>query len=163
MNRRRLTAKEASLVSCHLCGKLFRDTPAPKRVKRRCTRCGATLHSRKPESLARTWALVITGLILYIPANLYPIMTVTQMGRGTPDTILSGIVALFNSGLWSIGVIVFTGLTAYDIQKISRFGGSVMSEGNAAIRKGAIMGALSLYLDFINLFLSLLRLLGDRR
>lgn len=118
MNRRRLTAKEAALVSCHLCGKLFRDTPAPKRVKRRCTRCGATLHSRKPESLARTWALVITGLILYIPANLYPIMTVTQMGRGTPDTILSGIVALFNSGLWSIGVIVFTASILIPVLKL---------------------------------------------
>jgi len=64
----------------------------------------------------------------------------------------------------AIGVLVFTGLTAYDVQKISRIGANgIMENGEAAIRKGAIMGALALYLDFINLFLSLLRLLGDRR
>jgi len=64
----------------------------------------------------------------------------------------------------AVGVLVFTGLTAYDVQKISRIGASgIMDSGEAAIRKGAIMGALALYLDFINLFLSLLHLLGDRR
>ena len=64
----------------------------------------------------------------------------------------------------AIGVLVFTGLTAYDVQKISSIGANgIMENGEAAIRKGAIMGALALYLDFINLFLSLLRLLGDRR
>lgn len=64
----------------------------------------------------------------------------------------------------AVGVLVFTGLTAYDVQKISAIGaGGIMEGGEAAIRKGAIMGALALYLDFINLFLSLLRLLGDRR
>lgn len=64
----------------------------------------------------------------------------------------------------AIGVVVFTGLTAYDVQKISRIGGGgIMESGEVAIRKGAIMGALALYLDFINLFLSLLRLMGDRR
>jgi len=64
----------------------------------------------------------------------------------------------------AVGVLVFTGLTAYDVQKISRIGANgIMDSGEAAIRKGAIMGALALYLDFINLFLSLLHLLGDRR
>lgn len=91
------------------------------------------------------------------------------MFMGLIGIILASLVNMFMHSPaieWTIsiiGVIVFTGLTAYDIQKISRFGGSVMNEGDAAIRKGAIMGALSLYLDFINLFLSLLRLLGDRR
>lgn len=64
----------------------------------------------------------------------------------------------------AVGVLVFTGLTAYDVQKISEMGASgIMESGAEAIRKGAIMGALALYLDFINLFLSLLRLMGDRR
>lgn len=91
------------------------------------------------------------------------------MFMGLIGIILASLVNMFMHSPaveWAIsviGVIVFTGLTAYDIQKISRYGGNVMSAGDAAIRKGAIMGALSLYLDFINLFLSLLRLLGDRR
>lgn len=61
------------------------------------------------------------------------------------------------------GVIIFVGLTAYDTQKIKRM---LLSEGvevNDTTRKIALMGALALYLDFINLFLYLLRLLGNRR
>lgn len=63
-----------------------------------------------------------------------------------------------------IGVLVFTGLTAYDVQKIKRMGEEgIMTQGEEAIRKGSIMGALTLYLDFINLFLMLLRFFGGSR
>ncbi len=61
-----------------------------------------------------------------------------------------------------IGVIVFTGLTAYDMQKLKKIGYSV-EQGSETFRKMAIMGALSLYLDFINLFLFLLRIFGSRK
>ncbi|MCD4730014.1 MAG: Bax inhibitor-1/YccA family protein [Bacteroidales bacterium] len=61
-----------------------------------------------------------------------------------------------------IGVLVFTGLTAYDVQKLKRIGAGVQY-GSESTRKLVIMGALSLYLDFINLFLFLLRFLGNRR
>ncbi|MFH1159884.1 MAG: Bax inhibitor-1/YccA family protein [bacterium] len=60
-----------------------------------------------------------------------------------------------------IGVLVFTGLTAYDVQKLKRIGSQPLDQVNT--RKLSILGALTLYLDFINLFLFLLRLLGDRR
>jgi hypothetical protein len=64
----------------------------------------------------------------------------------------------------AIGVIVFTGLTAYDVQKISQMGAAgIMQQGDTAIRKMAIMGALALYLDFINLFLMLLHFFGGSR
>ncbi|QGY38796.1 BAX inhibitor (BI)-1/YccA family protein [Pseudodesulfovibrio cashew] len=62
-----------------------------------------------------------------------------------------------------IGVIIFLGLTAYDTQKLKTMGEMVPEGDSAAIRRGTIMGALTLYLDFINLFLMLLRLMGDRR
>lgn len=64
-----------------------------------------------------------------------------------------------------VGVAVFTGLTAYDVQKLKRIGEGVEFEGTSAsdTKKLAIMGALNLYLDFINLFLMLLRLFGGRR
>jgi hypothetical protein len=72
----------------------------------------------------------------------------------------SSMMAWVISGL---GVIIFTGLTAYDVQKITQIGAAgIMTEGEAAIRRGAIMGALALYLDFINLFLSLLHFMGNR-
>jgi len=81
--------------------------------------------------------------------------------------IIASLVNIFlkSSGLdWIIsviGVLVFAGLTAYDTQKIKEMY-SAMDDGTVASRK-AIMGALSLYLDFINLFMMLLRLVGDRR
>jgi len=63
-----------------------------------------------------------------------------------------------------IGVLVFTGLTAYDVQKIKRIGAGVEYEGVGAeqTKKLAILGALTLYLDFLNLFLFLLRIFGRR-
>lgn len=62
-----------------------------------------------------------------------------------------------------IGVIVFTGLTAYDTQRLRAFGADAPLDDSVAIRRGALLGALTLYLDFVNLFLMLLRLMGDRR
>jgi len=61
-----------------------------------------------------------------------------------------------------IGVAVFVGLTAYDVQKLKRIGAG-LEYGLADTKKMAIMGALSLYMDFINLFLSLLRIFGSRK
>ncbi|MFA6291751.1 MAG: Bax inhibitor-1/YccA family protein [Victivallales bacterium] len=82
--------------------------------------------------------------------------------------IIATIVNIFwNNGIFNwiigcIGVLIFVGLTAYDTQKIKELGVKV-DENSEAGRKGAVMGALALYLDFINLFLMLLRLFGDRR
>jgi hypothetical protein len=61
-----------------------------------------------------------------------------------------------------LGVLIFTGLTAYDVQKLKRIGGQA-DQTSETTRKLTIMGALTLYLDFINLFLFLLRFLGNRR
>ena len=65
-------------------------------------------------------------------------------------------------GITYIGVLVFVGLTAYDMQKIKQMGMSVQP-GSAAAQKAAVIGALHLYLDFINLFLLLLRIMGRER
>ncbi len=66
-----------------------------------------------------------------------------------------------------IGIAIFTALTAYDVQKLKRIGAGLEESGaqiqDADTKKLAIMGALSLYLDFLNIFLFLLRIFGDRR
>ena len=64
------------------------------------------MHRRKPNSIARTWALIVTAAILYVPANLLPVMTVIHFGRGT-DTILSGVKALIGAGMWPVALLVF--------------------------------------------------------
>lgn len=89
---------------------------------------------------------------------------------GLIGILIASVVNIFlkSSGLYwvisLIGVFVFTGLTAYDVQKIKNMGEQgILSQGESAIKKGAIMGALTLYLDFINLFLMLLRFFGGSR
>lgn len=89
---------------------------------------------------------------------------------GLIGIIIASIVNIFlnsSSLYWAIsliGVFIFTGLTAYDVQKIKNMGEKgILNQGQEAIRKGAIMGALALYLDFINLFLMLLRFFGGSR
>ena len=89
---------------------------------------------------------------------------------GLIGIIIASVVNIFlnsSSLYWAlslIGVFVFVGLTAYDVQKIKTMGEQgIMEQGGEAIKKGAIMGALALYLDFINLFLMLLRFFGGSR
>jgi FtsH-binding integral membrane protein len=89
---------------------------------------------------------------------------------GLIGILLASVVNIFLKspavywGISAIGVLVFVGLTAYDVQKIKSIGEEgIMQQGEAAIQKGAIIGALALYLDFINLFLMLLRFFGGSR
>ncbi|MBU0944942.1 MAG: Bax inhibitor-1/YccA family protein [Proteobacteria bacterium] len=89
---------------------------------------------------------------------------------GVIGIIIASVVNIFlksSSLYWAIsliGVFVFVGLTAYDVQKIKTIGEQgIMEQGEGTVRKGAIMGALALYLDFINLFLMLLRFFGGSR
>lgn len=73
----------------------------------RCPRCGARVHERKPDSLNRTLALVIAGVILYIPANIYPVLTVIQLGSGAPSTIMGGVEELVSSKMYPLALLVF--------------------------------------------------------
>lgn len=88
--------------------------------------------------------MALVGVIIASIVNLF-------LGNSTLDLIIS-----------CIGVLIFTGLTAYDVQKLKRIGSGV-EYGSEAGNKLAIIGALNLYLDFVNLFLLLLRFFGDRR
>ena len=92
------------IVGCHACG-LVLDLSGQAHAA--CPRCGAHMHHRKRDSLNRTWALVITAFILYIPANLFPVMTVISFGRGHPDTILSGVKAFIEADMWPLALLVF--------------------------------------------------------
>ena len=86
---------------------------------------------------------------------------------GLIGIIIASVVNIFlqsdalSFGISIVGVLVFVGLTAWDTQKIKE--GYDEAHGAEVLAKGAIMGALSLYLDFINLFMMLLRLFGNRR
>ncbi|HEY4353186.1 MAG TPA: PqiA/YebS family transporter subunit [Paraburkholderia sp.] len=84
----------------------------------RCTRCGSRLHLRKPNSLARTWALLLAALMLYLPANLLPVMHTSSLFGAQKDTIMSGVVYLWTSGSWPLAVLVFIASIAVPMLKI---------------------------------------------
>ncbi len=85
------------------------------------------------------------GLIIAMVVNIF-------LQSAMMDYVISGI-----------GVLIFTGLTAYDTQKIKEFGANAPINDGTAVRRGVILGALTLYLDFINLFLMMLRFMGGNR
>jgi paraquat-inducible protein A len=76
------------------------------------------VHRRKPNSLTRTWALLIAAAICYVPANVYPIMAVTSFGKTQADTILSGAVYLFVHGMWPLALIVFVASIVVPVLKL---------------------------------------------
>ena len=73
-----------------------------------CPRCDARVYYRRKNSIARSWALTIAAALLYIPANVLPMMTVSQFDQGQPDTIISGVIELVNHGMVPIALLVFT-------------------------------------------------------
>ncbi|MHC8294172.1 paraquat-inducible protein A [Pseudomonas sp. LB3P58] len=96
-------ASELNLCLCHSCGLACDMTDEPHE----CTRCGAPLHRRKTNSLARTWAYMFTALAFYVPANLLPVMNTKMVGNGADSTIMSGVVEFWQHGAWDIALIIF--------------------------------------------------------
>jgi paraquat-inducible protein A len=95
------TAASSKLASCHLCWKL-----APTDMHH-CPRCGSAMHLRKNDSIQRTLALLITACVLYIPANLYPIMYTDQLGSTEPSTIIGGVILLIKLGSVPVAAVIF--------------------------------------------------------
>ena len=105
MNRDFTTAQNTGLIGCHSCHLLCEG--GKRSAGRLCPRCGASLHDRKPNSIARTWALVIAAIIFYIPANILPITVVISLGQAQSDTIMSGVIYFIHSGMWPIALVIF--------------------------------------------------------
>jgi paraquat-inducible protein A len=122
-----VTAASAGLVGCRSCGQLSR-VPAGIPARRfACPRCGDVLYRRKPQSLARSWALVLAALIFYIPANVLPVTYTTRLGSTKADTIFSGVVYLLNSGSWAIAVIIFLASIMVPAVKLAVLSGLLIS------------------------------------
>jgi len=99
------TAARLGLLVCEVC-RLVSRAPSPG-SDAHCPRCGAMLHARKPASLARTWAFLITAMILYVPANMLPIMDTSSLFGTQRDTIVSGVAFLWTSGSFMLAALVF--------------------------------------------------------
>lgn len=111
-----MRARDLGLASCHTCG-LLQKLPR-HHGHGHCPRCGSTVHLRKPNSIQVTWALLLAAIVAYLPANLYPVMTVVSLGRSQSDTIISGVVYLMLHGDWPLGLIVFIASVLVPLVKI---------------------------------------------
>jgi paraquat-inducible protein A len=118
-NSTMMTAREAGLVSCHICHRLTIIPDSDIDTSIRCPLCKARLHSRKPDSIARTWALMLTAGLLFIPANLLPIMRVDYLGRPDASTIVDGILHFFRDGSYAVGLIILSASILVPLFKIS--------------------------------------------
>lgn len=107
-----ITAREAGLVACHVCGKLQRHAEDAD-----CVRCGSELHQRIPESMQRSLAFLICALILYIPANIYPILTTSTLGVPEHNTIIEGVISLWQLESYPVAIIVFLASVVIPILK----------------------------------------------
>ncbi|CAB3762386.1 paraquat-inducible protein A [Paraburkholderia humisilvae] len=112
------TAAGCGRCVCHDCGLLSPPLAGAHRHDVRCARCGSRLHVRKPNSLARTWAFLLAALVLYLPANLLPVMHTSSLFGAQKDTIMSGVVYLWTSGSWPLAVLVFIASIAVPMLKI---------------------------------------------
>lgn len=104
-------------MGCHTCGLVTRGRDGSA-----CPRCGFTLRHRRPRAIARAWALSVASLLLYIPANTYPVLTVVRLGNGKPSTILGGVHELLLAGMWPLALLVFVASVAVPILKIAALG-----------------------------------------
>jgi paraquat-inducible protein A len=101
-------------VSCTVC-----DFAAPAKAEGEpCPRCGLRLRARKPDALLRATVLSLAALVLYVPANLYPMTISIQLWREVPRRIITGVVELFQAGFWPLGVIIFCTSIAIPLLKI---------------------------------------------
>ena len=114
---RATTAAEAGLLACHACGLVCRSPAAAHEAA--CARCGARMHFRKPDSLSRTWALLIASWVLIVPANVLPVMETGSLFGSEKDTIFSGVVYLWTSGSWPLALILFTASIAVPFGKLT--------------------------------------------
>ncbi|WP_321915995.1 MULTISPECIES: paraquat-inducible protein A [Paraburkholderia] len=124
-----VSAMDLGLVACRTCDGVARrksdessrgapSAPQARAAAQQCSRCGARMHPRQPDSLTRTQALLVAAAIMYLPANLLPVLhTVTMLGS-KDDSIISGIVHFWRSGDWAIATVVFIASVAFPLLKL---------------------------------------------
>lgn len=106
-----LTARAAGLIGCTECGRVNAADA------RRCARCGTHISARDGSSLQTVWAWLIAGLVVYIPANLYPMLRTSMLGKTTDSTIFGGVVDLAHHGSYGIAAIVFIASIVIPVSK----------------------------------------------
>ena len=142
-----LTATEAGLVSCEACTLLSR--PAEGALAAYCPRCGAELVWRRHHSIQYTWALVIAAAICYIPANVLPVLTTNALGSSESDTIMGGVMLLYNTGSWPLALIVLIASVMVPLGKLIALSYLLISVQRGSIKNNHDRTRLYRVVEFI--------------
>ncbi len=95
-----------TLIACHECDLLHRVRPIEDGAVARCVRCGAVLYRQKHNSLDRTLALTVAGLILFVVANTFPFLAFDMQGQVTQTTLITGVIDLWRQGMVGLAIVV---------------------------------------------------------
>ncbi len=116
MNAGERTAMQAGLALCRHCRLLSRIGTVAGSAQ--CPRCGHELTYRRPDAIQRTWALIIAATICYIPANMLPVMKSVTLLGASEDTIIGGVILLYQTGSWHLALIVLIASVIIPLAKI---------------------------------------------
>lgn len=106
------------LIACHDCDLLLSPPALSSGEKAVCPQCGHELHVQRHNVVMRSLALVIAALALYIPANFLPIMHLNLWGQSSNETLWSGVLGLYNSGMQGVALVVFLCSMAIPLVKL---------------------------------------------
>jgi len=95
------------LIACHECDLLQREAPLPSGGVARCGRCGAELYRSHPDSFERTLALTVGAIVLFVVANLFPIVGLKLQGQVIQTTLFHTVQTLYNEDMKSVAALVF--------------------------------------------------------
>jgi paraquat-inducible protein A len=140
------TGRSLGLLVCLDCRATVRGVKA---AHLRCPRCHARIHERKPHSLAITTTLILAAAVLYVPANLLPVMTTRTFLDDENDTIMSGVLVLLQSGSWPIAVLVFIASIVVPLLKILAMAVLIYSAWRPSPRRRAQRSSLFRMVEFI--------------
>lgn len=127
-----ITARKAGMLACDRCGRAHAADVAA------CNRCGARLHARDMASLQGVWAWLLAGIIVYIPANVYPMLRTTTLLDTSESTIVGGAIELFDHGAYGVATIVFVASILIPIGKFIAIGYLAIS-----LRRAGVLSAHS--------------------
>jgi paraquat-inducible protein A len=139
------SANQAGLIACEHCSTL---SPLSSEEPS-CPQCGSRLHSRKSDSLGRTWALLIAASILYIPANLLPVMKTSNLFGTQKDTILSGVVYFWSTGSQGLAALIFFVSILVPILKVASLSYLLVTVGRKSPHKRQQRARMFRVIEFI--------------
>jgi paraquat-inducible protein A len=146
-----VTGRSLGLLVCTRCRATVRrgTNRAVGAERSRCPRCGAPLHVRKPHSLATTAALLISAALLYIPANLLPVMHTHTFLDDQDDTIMSGVISLAHQGAWPIALLVFFASIVVPLLKLVALGEILLAVSRKSLQHARQRSRLFRIVEFV--------------